>query len=144
MYWVAYRVDPALLAGPSRSRNWATHPDLSASDTLTPGEYDDASVTLGVDRGHQAPLASVKGSSDWRQANCLSNITPQFTKLNQGEWKELEEAVRDLARTHPTSQVYVTAFLAKMGEKYRVNLNTRRGVIGDVLPHDGSCPLSAR
>ena len=31
--------------------------------------------------------------------NYLSNITPQFSKLNQGAWKELEAAVRELAET---------------------------------------------
>ena len=31
--------------------------------------------------------------------NYLSNITPQFSKLNQGAWKKLEEAVRRLAKS---------------------------------------------
>jgi endonuclease G len=35
----------------------------------------------------------------------LSNITPQKKDLNQGPWKNLEEAVRDLVRTGKT--VYV-------------------------------------
>lgn len=105
--WVAYRVLPEFLAGPKRSRNWARDPDLDADETLLPDEYDHANVALNVDRGHQAPLGSFKGATDWRQTNFLSNITPQFTKLNQGAWKDLEEAVRDLAEAHPDGAVFV-------------------------------------
>lgn len=97
--WVAYKVVSANTTGPSRSRNWATDPDLNAADTLTPSEYDDANVTLGVDRGHQAPLAAFKGHADWRMTNFISNITPQSSKLNQGPWKNLEAAVRSLAQS---------------------------------------------
>ena len=64
-------------------------------------------MTLNVNRGHQAPLGSFKGAADWRQTNFLSNITPQFTKLNQGAWKNLEDAVRDLAEAHPDDTVFV-------------------------------------
>jgi len=96
--WVAYKVTAANLTGPSRNRNWATDPDLDPNDTLTPPEYAHANVTLGVDRGHQAPLAAFKGHADWRMTNYLSNITPQSSKLNQGPWKNLETAVRNLAQ----------------------------------------------
>lgn len=105
--WVAYRVDPAFFTDPQSRGGWATDPDLSPNDTLTQSEYDHANVSLGVDRGHQAPFATFKNAPDLRQTNFLSNITPQFTKLNQGAWKELEEAVRDLARDHPTGEVFV-------------------------------------
>ena len=105
--WVAYRLNPAFFTGPSRSRNWATDPMLMASDTLAPSDYNDASVALGVDRGHQAPLGSFKGATDWRDTNFLSNITPQFTKLNQGAWQRLEAAIRALAIANPTGQVFV-------------------------------------
>ncbi|WP_241910356.1 DNA/RNA non-specific endonuclease [Vibrio lentus] len=49
---------------------------------------------MNVDRGHQAPLASFVGSRYWPTLNYLSNITPQAKDLNQGAWKNLEEAVR--------------------------------------------------
>ncbi len=38
--------------------------------------------------------------------NFLSNITPQFSKLNQGAWKDLEEAIRNLA-TSTGNDVFV-------------------------------------
>ena len=97
--WVAYKVVSANTTGPSRNRNWAIDPNISATNTLTPAEYDHSNVTLGVDRGHQAPLAAFKGHADWRMTNFLSNITPQSSKLNQGPWKNLEGAVRSLAQS---------------------------------------------
>ena len=53
-------------------------------------------------RAHQAPLASFKGTPSWRDTNYLSNITPQKAALNQGPWKKLEDAVRDLVETWTT------------------------------------------
>ncbi len=105
--WLAYRVQLSLLTGPSRRRNWKKDPNLDANETLFPNEYADASVALHVDRGHQAPLGSFKGSDDFAQTNFLSNITPQFTKLNQGAWKKLEDAIRQLARDHITAKIFV-------------------------------------
>ena len=105
--WVAYRVRFDFLSGPSRTRNWKKDPDLDASETLVPGDYKDANVALGVDRGHQAPLGSFKGSGDFAQTNFLSNITPQSTRLNQGAWKRLEDAVRQLAIDHLGGTVFV-------------------------------------
>ena len=95
--WVAFKVTGN--NGPKRSRNWARDPKLLKTETLVPGEYDDGNVTLGIDRGHQAPLGSFKWSNDWRQTNYFSNITPQWSILNQGAWKDLESAVRKLQKS---------------------------------------------
>ena len=98
--WVAYRVRKQNVDCPTKvRRNWKQDPALKRSETLEPKDYKDSNVTLHVDRGHQAPLASFKCHSKWRETNYLSNTTPQFSKLNQGPWKNLEEAVRRLART---------------------------------------------
>jgi len=95
--WVAYEVTPRNF-GASPGRNWASDPLLDESETLEKGDYKGASAALDIDRGHQAPLASFAGSPYWYELNYLSNITPQSKSLNQGAWKELEEAVRDAAR----------------------------------------------
>lgn len=104
--WVAYKITKSSM-GDIDQRNWAKDPELAANDTLRPADYAGASTALGVDRGHQAPLASLSGLSDWRVLNYLSNITPQSTPLNQGPWKALEMAERDFARSFSNPNVYV-------------------------------------
>ncbi|PMO52712.1 DNA/RNA endonuclease [Vibrio breoganii] len=92
--WVAYEVD-VLNFGTTTNRTWKNNPLLDDNERLEKGDYSNASDTLDIDRGHQAPLASFVGSRYWPTLNYLSNITPQSKSLNQGAWKNLEEAVRD-------------------------------------------------
>ncbi len=92
--WVAYEVD-VLNFGTSTNRTWKNNPLLDDTERLEKGDYSEASNKLDVDRGHQAPLASFVGNRYWPTLNYLSNITPQAKALNQGAWKNLEEAVRD-------------------------------------------------
>ncbi|WP_282166380.1 DNA/RNA non-specific endonuclease [Shewanella japonica] len=91
--WVAYEVD-VLNFGVTTNRTWKNNPLLDEGERLEKSDYTDASQKLDVDRGHQAPLASFVGSRYWSTLNYLSNITPQAKTLNQGPWKNLEEAVR--------------------------------------------------
>jgi endonuclease G len=103
--WVAYVV-VAGLSGPDRSRNWHADPALPPADTLEEDDYEGAHAALGVDLGHQAPLASFARSPNWAETNFLSNITPQNSNLNRGRWARLERAERTLAaRVHVS--VYV-------------------------------------
>ena len=103
--WVAYRVTPDTV-GPSQERNWVADPDLAPDETLAPRAYDGASAALGVDRGHQAPLAAFSGTPFWSDTNVLSNITPQAAALNQGAWQRLEARETALAVSAKTA-VYV-------------------------------------
>ena len=95
--WVAYKVTLDGL-GPSRKRKWFTDPVLDANETLEALDYKGAHAALSTDRGHQVPLASFAGTPYWEMTNYLSNITPQKSALNQGPWKNLEEAERRIAR----------------------------------------------
>ncbi|MBW8185509.1 DNA/RNA non-specific endonuclease [Shewanella nanhaiensis] len=92
--WVAYEVN-VMNFGTTTNRTWKNNPLLEEEERLEISDYIDASSKLGVDRGHQAPLASFVGSRYWSTLNYLSNITPQAKALNQGPWKNLEEEVRD-------------------------------------------------
>lgn len=96
--WVAYRVTSSTI-GTSKdlNRGWQADPTLDESETLEEKDYKGASAELGVDRGHQAPLAAFANTVYWRDTNLLSNITPQKKALNQGPWRILEEAIRDAA-----------------------------------------------
>ncbi len=102
--WVAYRLNsetifvPATITKEVRlERVWKADPWLDPDETLEPTDYKGAHAALKTDRGHQAPLASFKGTGCWAETNFLSNITPQKSALNQGPWRILEDKVRDLA-----------------------------------------------
>ena len=95
--WVVYRLDRGTVSGDvTTTRRWKADPWLDRDETLEPDDYTGANRELKTDRGHQAPLASFKGTQVWAETNFLSNITPQKANLNQGPWKRLEDKVRDL------------------------------------------------
>jgi len=99
--WVAYRLSMHEVDGDlTVARDWKPDPWLSEEETLenSPDDYSRANRRIKTDRGHQAPLASFKGSRHAAHTNYLSNITPQKSALNQGPWSQLEEKVRDLVR----------------------------------------------
>ena len=53
----------------------------------------------GYDRGHMAPAADMKWSTQaMKESFYFSNICPQLHNLNAGDWKELEEKVREWAQ----------------------------------------------
>lgn len=125
--WVAYRVTPASI-GPSGERKWSADPWLSPEETLEPADYDGASQALGVDRGHQAPLAGQSGTPFAGDTNILSNITPQGSALNQAAWQRLEAAENGLASSANLAVYVLTGplfervmpALPKADERHRV------------------------
>lgn len=97
--WVCYRLDNDTITGNVKTeRKWKADPWLSENETLEPPDYKDVGKLLKSDRGHQAPLASFKGTKSWYETNYLSNITPQKSDLNQGGWLKLENKERELVR----------------------------------------------
>jgi endonuclease G len=108
--WVAFRLDPSNLEDRGKTdRVWQADPDIDPAATLEPEDYKGAYEALGTDRGHLAPLASFKGKN-WQQVNYLSNIVPQKSDLNRGDWNDLEEHVRDLVRQKGEVYVIVGTF----------------------------------
>jgi len=103
--WVAYRVTPETV-GKSQSRGWSEDPWLAPDETLEEADYEGANEAIGVDRGHQAPLAAFSGTPFWPDTNRLSNITPQASALNQASWQRLEARETRLAVEAKTA-VYV-------------------------------------
>jgi endonuclease G len=125
--WIAYKVTPDTIDGPSRSRSWRADPSISSRYTLEPDDYRDANAVIGTDRGHQVPLASFSNTPYWRETNYLSNITPQASNLNQGPWVKLENAVREHVRTGESVYVitgplyeYFFAELPRANERHTV------------------------
>ena len=105
--WVAYRLDAQTVTGDAETKRvWKADPWLANQETLEPPDYKGAHKVLKTDRGHQAPLASFKGTKYWYQTNYLSNITPQKSDLNQGPWRVLEAKVRNFIKAGHVVHVF--------------------------------------
>lgn len=100
--WVAYELTAEEVQGnESRSNNFIPDPAIPA--TPTTDEYKNS----GYDRGHMAPAADMKWSKQaMTESFYTSNICPQTPNLNRGDWKDLEEHVRNTATKY--GKVYVT------------------------------------
>ena len=94
--WVAYELlETEVLTG-YRSRE-----DEFTPDPLVKGwqAYDRDYVGSGYDRGHMAPAADMRWSSQtMKECFYLSNVCPQNHNLNSGAWNDLEKQVRYEAR----------------------------------------------
>ena len=94
--WVAYELlETEVLTG-YRSRE-----DEFTPDPLVKGRqaYDRDYVASGYDRGHMAPAADMRWSSQtMKECFYLSNVCPQNHNLNSGAWNDLEKQVRYEAR----------------------------------------------
>lgn len=93
--WVGYELTVEEVAGEvPRLDNFRRDTELG-DDSPGAGSYSGS----GYDRGHLIPAADVKWSGKaMADSFLMSNVTPQLPALNRGAWRELEEAVRDLAR----------------------------------------------
>lgn len=100
--WVAYELTASEVGGDEeRSDNFSPDP-LVIGDPVVTGDY----VRSGYDRGHMAPAADMKWSEQaMDECFYMTNICPQNHNNNAGDWKGLEEQVRDWARAY--GSVYV-------------------------------------
>ena len=94
--WTAYRLDPEDKNGSGTRDKSRFKPDPLLKDGDGEyGELDDYRKS-GYDRGHMAPAASQKTNQDvMDECFYLSNMCPQLPGFNRGEWRLLEEQVRD-------------------------------------------------
>lgn len=92
--WVAYELTDEEVTGTlKRSDNFLPDPDVRGRCANT-NDYKKS----GYDRGHLAPAADMKWSEQaMEESFYMSNICPQNHNLNAGDWKDLEEQVRDWA-----------------------------------------------
>lgn len=87
--WVSWELTSCETSGAEERGNFQT--DESVSGCATSKDY----TRSGYDRGHMAPAADMKWSSE-AMDKCfyMTNICPQSHTLNSGSWKKLEEKCR--------------------------------------------------
>jgi endonuclease G, mitochondrial len=89
--WVCYQIfKDEIEKGPKRPSRFRVD-----SRTKSKVSHDDYTHS-GYDRGHMAPnyaIALRYGVEAQNQTFLMSNIVPQSPDLNQGPWRELEEAI---------------------------------------------------
>ncbi len=155
--WVAYELTKdEVLGGGTREDSFKEDPSvITGSATLA--DYKGS----GYDRGHMAPAADFKWSSEaMSDTFFLSNMSPQAPSFNRGIWADLEAAVRTMA--YDNDEIYVVTGpvltdgpyetigknkVAVPKRYYKVVLDYKDPdikAIGFVLPNEGSSePLSS-
>jgi endonuclease G len=106
--WVAYALDKNELYDADWDRpNFTADPDIKGRQAYE-RDYIGQKDKNNLDRGHMAPAADMKWSSQaYEESFYLSNVCPQNHNLNAGDWNDLEKQVRREARYYGT--VYVCA-----------------------------------
>ena len=100
--WVAYELTADELIGSEERTNHFKPDPLVEGDPVVTRDYSNS----GYDRGHMAPAADMRWSAQaMRESFYMTNICPQNHNLNAGDWKVLEERVRDMADQY--EHVYV-------------------------------------
>ena len=100
--WVAYELTSAEVQGEIPRTNKFLPDPLVAGDPVVTADYRNS----GYDRGHMAPAGDMRWSKQaMKESFYMTNICPQNRSNNAGDWKDLEELVRDLATKYRT--VYV-------------------------------------
>jgi endonuclease G len=94
--WVAYPIHAAYFGSASRTDEWAFDPLISSyfqPDCIS-RSYG-GSYGRSYDRGHQLPSADRLANREMNvQTFYMSNMTPQYNRLNQDMWARLETKVR--------------------------------------------------
>ena len=95
--WVAYCLTKNELAETySRTNKFLPDP-MVKHGAVTTKDYSGS----GYDRRHMAPAGDMRWSEQaMRESFYMTNICPQNHNNNAGDWKDLEELVRDLARRY--------------------------------------------
>lgn len=92
--WVAYELTCQESLGTlPRAKHFKSDPKVKG-DFVDTRSYSNS----GYDRGHMAPAGDMKWNESAMESSFyLSNICPQNPNLNKGDWKDLEEKVRQWA-----------------------------------------------
>lgn len=120
--WVAYCLTIDELGGDCpREQSFSPDPEVKDNPVL---HYDYSNS--GYDRGHMAPAADFKWDKQaMRESFYTTNICPQNQNLNRGDWNDIEELVRDLARKHKA--IYVAC--GPVVKNTKTTIGTERQIV---------------
>ncbi len=132
-YWVAYPLHKVYLGTYKRLDNFIYDPAFPKA-TQMPLTNSGYGWDSGYDRGHQIPSADRTSSRDANDETFyITNMTPQNSTLNQGEWASLEAWVRARVQTGARSDtLYVVTGCMIEDEEGNVSHITKNGVKGAV------------
>lgn len=103
--WVAWHLTDARTKGPANRKDYDFHED---GDVSGPRACDDDYYNKGYDRGHMCPAADNKYSElAMEQSFLFTNVCPQNSNLNRGDWNDLEQVCRTWATTY--GDLYIVA-----------------------------------
>ncbi len=143
--WVAYPFHQIYDdADVGRVENWAYDPKIPTA--YQPNLY--RSYSGSYDRGHQCASADRQSTSEMNaQTFYYSNMTPQYSTLNQQKWADIESEVRDqvcsdtlyvvTGADYSTILGYTTDYSGKQcpipGAYYKVMMRTKTGSTGKAV-----------
>lgn len=91
--WVAYPLHGSYLGSTNRTNEWGFDPYIN---NYFQADCVSRSYVGSYDRGHQLPSADRLANREMNvQTFYMSNMTPQYSRLNQDMWAKLEMRVRD-------------------------------------------------
>ena len=103
--WVAWCLTEARMKGDAKRSDYDFHEDC---DVAAPRATDDDYYNKGYDRGHLCPAADNKYSKKaMEQSFLFTNICPQNSNLNRGDWNDLEQECRAWAKAY--GALYIVA-----------------------------------
>lgn len=120
--WVAYELTEAEVDGLEERSNHFVPDPLVEGDPVVTKDYSNS----GFDRGHMAPAADMKWSEQaMKESFYMTNICPQNHSNNAGDWKDLEEFGRDLARKYKS--IYICC--GPIVTDYSTTIGTYRKIV---------------
>ena len=125
--WVAYEIKLSNTQGLAERESRFIVDPIILPHTARTEDY----TKSGFDRGHLAPAADMKYSSQaMAESFYTSNVSPQRPGLNRGIWKLLEEKIRDWApANHPlfivTGPVLTDTLTQFIGRYNRISVPKR-------------------
>lgn len=136
-YWVAYPLHSIYIGNSGRQDSWAYDP----SPKITQNQQMPLQSGYGwgrYDRGHQLPSADrtiTVAAND--QTFYFTNMTPQNSTLNQGEWASLEAWVRTKAAESRLGGRYDTLYVVtgcaiSTAESPEIERRDKNGVTGAI------------